>query len=334
MGKGGVGRVARGPTRSADPNKLSCEEYAGPKGEGKHRMDPRQRMFTSAFNRFGLTKSEEWTVNIGPAAYQAPDSSVMRSEFTGSTWMPRDERWRESNSIDESALRDTSFTFDRDFRQNWVAESGGARVGTHVHNMAIDKADRFQVQPGENASWCSADFYDTSRSLDYLRYPGRLTPDGTNVTKSMFESNSIRFPDDPAAHLGPGSHDYKTPDEVEAEKKAVRRDPSFTGGISHQGSGGPLPSALCPLPSACIRPHRERCVHRRRGDFERAAARAFGARALPRACICPVSLRSDTCGHDRCGTATQATGGRGITGFQNTGHGAAVTIPQGPQRFS
>ena len=74
-----------------------------------------------------------------------------------------------------------------------------------------------------NASWCSADFYDTSRSLDYLRYPGRLTPDGTNVTKSMFESNSIRFPDDPAAHLGPGSHDYKTPDEVEAEKKAVRR---------------------------------------------------------------------------------------------------------------
>ena len=51
----------------------------------------------------------------------------------------------------------------------------------------------------------------------------------------MFESKSERFPDDPAAHLGPGSHDYKYPDEVTMEKKMVRRDPSFLGGVSHQG---------------------------------------------------------------------------------------------------
>ena len=235
MGKGGVGRIARGPTRAADPTKLSCEEFAGPKGEGKYRMDPRQRMFTSEFNRFGEQKSEEYKVYIGPDSYQAPESSVMRDEFTGSTWMPRAERWSSRNVKDWELPADPSFTFDRDFRQNWVAESGGARVGGHVHNIPIGKDQRFKAQPGENASWCKEDFYDTSRSLDYLRYPGRDAPGGTNLAKAMFESKSERFPDDPAAHLGPGSHDYKYPDEVTMEKKMVRRDPSFLGGVSHQG---------------------------------------------------------------------------------------------------
>jgi hypothetical protein len=235
MGKGGVGRIAKGPTRAADPTKLSCEEFAGPKGEGKYRMDPRQRMFTSEFNRFGEQKSEEYKINIGPASYQAPDSSVLRNEFTGSTWMPRAERWSTRNIRDWELPADPSFTFDRDFRQNWVAESGGARVGSHVHNIPIGKDRRFKAQPGENASWCAADFYDTSSAIDYLRYPGRDAPGGTNLAKAMFESKSARFPDDPAVHLGPGSHDYKYPDELTMEKKMVRRDPSFLGGVSHQG---------------------------------------------------------------------------------------------------
>ena len=235
MGKGGVGRIAKGPTRAADPTKLSCEEFAGPKGEGKFRMDPRQRMFTSEFSRFGEQKSEEYKTRIGPASYQAPDSSVMRSEFTGSTWMPRAERWSSRNVRDWELPADPSFTFDRDFRQNWVAESGGARVGSHVHNVPIGKDQRFKAQPGENASWCAADFYNTSGAIDYLRYPGRDAPGGTNLAKAMFESKSKRFPDDPAVHLGPGSHDYRYPDEVTAEKYMVRRDPSFLGGVSHQG---------------------------------------------------------------------------------------------------
>lgn len=242
MGKGGVGRIAHGPTRSADPNRHSCEEFAGPIGEGKYRMDPRQRMFTSQFDRWKERRSEDYKINIGPSSYQAPDSSVLTDEFTGSTWMPRAERWTSSNAITDDMTRDTSFTFDRDFRQNWASVSGGASVGSHVYNIPIAKDQRFKA--GENASWCATDFYDTSNAIDYLTYPGRAgTPGatsgtdiaGTNLAKAMFESKSQRFPDDPAAQLGPGSHDYKYPDEVSMEKFVVRRDPSFLGGDSHHG---------------------------------------------------------------------------------------------------
>jgi hypothetical protein len=37
--------------RAMDPTKLSCAEVAGPKGEGKFRLDPRQYMFTSEADR-------------------------------------------------------------------------------------------------------------------------------------------------------------------------------------------------------------------------------------------------------------------------------------------
>lgn len=213
--------------RATDPTKLSCSEYAGPKGEGKFRLDPRQAIFTSLDVRFRVRKSDSYKENLGPGSYPNYDQPIYGAHRPPGDWMPRALRFEhESGRVTEDMLRDTSFNFEVDFRQNWVKDPG-------CGNIVLDKDSRFKENVHQSP--CKAGFYDTSRSIDYLRYPGRsvydeggrVTPEGTNAAKFAFESRSERFPDDPAAHLGPGSHDAVTPDERIKQKKLLRRDPSF-----------------------------------------------------------------------------------------------------------
>jgi hypothetical protein len=212
--------------RAADPTRLSCSEYAGPKGEGKFRLIERQWMFTAtddprAKSAPGGMRSDEYKENLGPGSYPNYDARILGAHRPPGDWMARGDRFAGSSGrVTPDMLRTSKFDFGRDFRQHWVKDPG-------CGNIVLGKDSRFKDR--DVRSPCLAGFYDIGPAVDYLRYPGRtvrdqsgrVTPDGTNVSRSVFVSRSERFPDDPAAHLGPGSHDPTYPDEVIANGRGA-----------------------------------------------------------------------------------------------------------------